>query len=230
MDLVFVANGGGDGKDHLNLATPGLEKRVPTFVDRPLAATVKDAKALLALANGKRTPLMSCSHLRMQPHVQRFKNRFAELEPIERGVVHGPGPGGVADAVELALYLFGDDFKGRVDSVRSMGQAPLEATLLAYGKPKDQRRCNVLVTNTRCAGARRLFHATAASNFRQIHLDDVDAFVQSEGGFAVMEAVREMVRSGKSPIPPQEMIATAAALEAGRKAHGKPKAVSVRVA
>jgi len=230
VDLVFVAIGNGDGKHHLKWATPGLEKGVPTFMDRPLAGTVKEAQALLQLARRRRTPLMSCSHMRMQPHVNRFKNRFAELEPIERGIIHGPGsePGDIADAVELGLHLFGDDFKGRIDRVQSMGQAPLEAVLLTYENPKAPRRLLALVTNRPCAGARRLFHATAASNFRQIHLDDVDASVQSEGGFAVMEAVKQMVRTGTSPIPPREMFATVAALEAARKSHGKPKAVSVR--
>jgi len=43
-----------------------------------------------------------------------------------------------------------------------------------------------------------------------------------------MEAVKQMVRTRTSPIPPREMIATVAALEAARKSHGKPKAVSVR--
>ena len=63
VDLVFIANESGDGRDHLKLATAGLRKGVPTFVDRPFASRVKDAKAMISLARRKRTPLLSCSLL-----------------------------------------------------------------------------------------------------------------------------------------------------------------------
>ena len=37
VDLVFIADCNYDGSDHLELARPGLEKGVSTFIDKPLA-------------------------------------------------------------------------------------------------------------------------------------------------------------------------------------------------
>ena len=41
MDLVFISDCVGDGSEHLRWAAPGLEKGVPTFVDKPFAYDVK---------------------------------------------------------------------------------------------------------------------------------------------------------------------------------------------
>lgn len=230
VDLVFIANESGDGSAHLKLATPGLRKRIPTFIDRPLARTVKDAMALISLARRKRVPLLSCSHLRMLPHVARFKSRFAEIDPIERGIVHGhgPNPAHVADGIQLALFLFGDEFDGRAEDVRSMGEWPLEIVLAQYAKAQSGRRMFTLVVNSHMSGARHAFHASASSNMKPIYLDDLEAFVQSEGGLAVMNAVKKMVRTGRPALPYGEMIEPVAVAEAGRKAHNKAKAVALK--
>lgn len=230
VDIVFIANASGNGADHLKLATPGLEKKVPTFIDRPFARTVKDAKALVSLARRKRTPLLSCSHLRLLPHVERFKSRFAELDPIDRGVVqgHGPNMGDVADGVELARFLFGDEFGGRADNAQSMGQWPLEVVLLTYAKQRSKRKLSAMVVNSHMSGARHAFYASASSNFKPIYLDDLDRFIQPEGGLAVMNAIRQMLATGKPPIAYADMIETVATIEAARKSHNKPKPVSLK--
>ncbi|MBI3920492.1 MAG: Gfo/Idh/MocA family oxidoreductase [Armatimonadetes bacterium] len=229
VDLVFIANESSDGSDHLDLARPGLQKGVPTFIDRPVASTVEDAKALIRIAQRKRTPLLSCSHLRLLPHVERFKLRFGELEPLERGIVHGhgPNPADMADGIELALHLFVDEFGGRAEQVHSMGAWPLEVVLVTCTKSQPQRRLHVMVVNSHLSGVRHAFHASASSNFRLIYLDDLEAFVQSEGGLAVMNAIREMIRIGKNPLPYKEMLAPVAVAEAARIAHNTGKASMV---
>ena len=126
VDLVFIANDSGDGSAHLDLAKPGLDKGIPTFIDRPFAAALKDAKAIVSLARRNGPPLFSCSHLRMLPQAARFKARFAEIGPVEAAAVQGggPSPAHIADAIELALFLFGDGFGGRVESVRNPLDSP----------------------------------------------------------------------------------------------------------
>ena len=44
VDLVFIADCNGDGSDHLKLATPGLEKGVATFIDKPFAHCSADLR------------------------------------------------------------------------------------------------------------------------------------------------------------------------------------------
>jgi hypothetical protein len=239
VDLVFIANESGDGSDHRTLARPGLLKGVPTFIDRPFAFTVRDARAMVSLARRKRTPLLSCSHMRMLPHAARFKARFAELNTVEVGTVqgHGPNPAHMADGIELALFLFGDEFRGRVDSVQSMGAWPLEIMHVRYAGAKKvllvtgeraKRTREVVVVNSHTSAARYALWATAISFIKPIDSPDLDAFVQPVGGLAVMNALQTMVRTGEPSLPYAQMIESVAVAEAGRKAHNKPCAVSLK--
>lgn len=230
VELVIIANESGDGKDHLRLATPGLRKGVPTFIDRPFAATVKDAKAMTALAKRKRTPLLSCSHMRMLPHVDRFKTRFKEIGPIEQGIVqgHGPNPAHMADGTELALCLFGDDFKGKATSIQSMGNWPLEMMHICFSKPNAKRVLQGLVVNSHTSATRYAFWAKAVSMRNAVDSPNLDAFVQVDGGYGVLLAVKKMLQTGKAPLSPAEMIESVAVTEAGRRSHNKPRAVPIK--
>ena len=230
VDLVFIANESGDGRDHRALAAPGLAAGVPTFIDRPLAATVKEARAILATAAEHHAPLLSCSHMRMLPHAVRFKRRFDEVGPIEFGVVHGrgPNPASIADGIELTTFLFGDDFAGRAAVVRSAGVWPLELVNLSYLDPQAGRRLEAISMNSHSNAPRNAFFAQAMGLMTPIHADNMDAFAQPEGGLAVMNAIAEMVRTGTSPLSDDEMLEPVAVVEAGRESHNTPSAVDLR--
>lgn len=230
VDLVFIANESGDGKEHLTLARPGLERKIPTFIDRPFAFTVKDAKVMITLAKKNKTPLLSCSHMRMLPHLDRFKSRFAEIGPVELGIVqsHGPNPALIADGISIALFLFGDEFNGRVKSVQSMGVSPLETALLCYATPKSERILQALVINTPFNSIHGAFYATAISHRIPVHSPDLDMFVQPEGGLGVMNLIKQMIKTGAPPISYDEMIETVAVAEAGRKAYHKKTSVCLK--
>jgi len=226
VDLVFIANEATDGSEHLALATPGLQAGIPTFIDRPLAGCVAEARGLLRLARRKQTPLLSCSHLRLLPHVQRFRMRYAELEPIERGSVHGHGPNlpDIADGVELALALIGDQMVPSTVEVYSSGEWVAETLLMTLNNETSKRKLQMLIVNGRTGGERHAFHASVASNMRQIFLDDLDLFVQAEGALGVMNALREMVHRGRCPLSSEEMLRPIAALEVARHVHNTGKA------
>lgn len=229
VDLVFIANESGDGMDHPKLARPGLSKGVPTFIDRPLAATVKDAKSLIALARRRHAALMSCSHLRMMPHTARFKSRFAELDKLELGMVQGigPDPALMADGIELAVFLFGDEFGGRAECVQSMGSWPLEVMHVRFSK-RTGRVLQALIHNSDTHTTRRTFYARAMARRLPVDSPDLEAFRQVEGGRMVMNALKDMVRTGKSPISARDMIEPIAIAEAGRKAHNKARPVMLK--
>lgn len=61
-DLVFIE--AVDGRVHLDLLKKTIKFRKPTFIDKPFATTVADAKTMLKLAADNQVPLMSCSALR----------------------------------------------------------------------------------------------------------------------------------------------------------------------
>jgi len=109
---------------------------------------------------------------------------------------------------------------------RSMGRWPLEIMLVTFARGK--RRPIAVVMNGQCAGARHAFHASAQSGSRPVYLDDLDLFQQTEGGLAVMQAIRRSILSGKQAVSDKEMIETVAAIEAGRRAHNKARAVPLK--
>ena len=229
LDLVFIANESGNGKSHPKLAGPGLSKGVPTFIDRPLAGSVKDAKALIALAKRRRAPLMSCSHMRLLPHAARFKSRFAELDKLELGMVQGigPDPALMADGIELGIFLFGDEFGGRAECVQSMGSWPLEVMHVRFSKPNG-RALQVLIQNSDSCTSRRAFFAKAHARRLPVNSPDLEAFRQVEGGRMVMNALKEMVQTGKIPLTSRDMIEPIAVAEAGRRSHNKGRTVPLK--
>lgn len=81
VDAVFIGDCDGGGGDHLKLARPFLKKGMPTFVDKPFALTLKDAKAIVALARKHRAPLFNSSILSQVPAADAFRKRLDEILP-----------------------------------------------------------------------------------------------------------------------------------------------------
>jgi virulence factor len=75
VDAVLVESV--DGSVHLDRALPFLEKGVPTFVDKPFACALADARKLVDVATRKHVPLMSSSSLRYAPEVVEAKSSGA---------------------------------------------------------------------------------------------------------------------------------------------------------
>ena len=81
VDAAYIADCDGGGADHLELARPFLKRGIPTFVDKPFASNLKDAKAIVRLARTHKTPLFSSSILSETPAADAFKSRFQEITP-----------------------------------------------------------------------------------------------------------------------------------------------------
>ena len=81
VDAVYVADCDGGGGDHLQLASPFIKRGIPTFVDKPFASNLKDAKAIVRLAHKHKTPVFSSSILSQVPAADAFKSRFQEITP-----------------------------------------------------------------------------------------------------------------------------------------------------
>jgi predicted dehydrogenase len=82
---------------------------VPTYIDKPLANNLAEAKEIVALAEANGTPLTCASGLRYVPEVANFHARAAEIGRIRSGMVTGPGElfyYGI-HAAELLHALFG---------------------------------------------------------------------------------------------------------------------------
>ena len=81
VDAVYLGDCDGGGGDHLKLARPFLQAGIPTFVDKPFASNLKDAKEIVRLARKHKTPMFNSSILSQVPAADAFRNRLAEIKP-----------------------------------------------------------------------------------------------------------------------------------------------------
>jgi predicted dehydrogenase len=91
VDLVMVCNRYGD--DHPPYARMAIEAGLPTFVDKPFANDVGEARALAKLATAHRVPLLSCSAVRYAAEVLALQERLADFGPINCVVASGQAAG-----------------------------------------------------------------------------------------------------------------------------------------
>jgi len=80
-----------DGAVHREQAEPFLKAGKPTFVDKPFALSVADARAMIKLARRSQAPLMSCSALRFAVELEAIRAELAALGTIRHGFCSGPG-------------------------------------------------------------------------------------------------------------------------------------------
>lgn len=227
VDLVFIADCDEDGHDHLEFATPGLKKRVPTFVDKPLAYEVKDARAIVRLAKRYDTPVMSLSILRALPHVSRFRARFKEIGPVEFGITKGGNATTMAShihAISLAQHLFG----AGVEAVEAMGQTPLAYVHLDYGG-KPNRPAAGVVLNCAVGGTPHCaMYASAYSSHGVIHSPALGDFEFPYGCVEILKRIKKMVHTGKPQAPYGEMLEGIAIATAARLAQKEKRRVYLK--
>src|SRR6478672_8260070 len=72
VDAVLIESN--EGGVHRARATPFLAAGLPVFIDKPLAATAEDARALVDLAAQHGVPLLSASSLRFTPEIAAARN------------------------------------------------------------------------------------------------------------------------------------------------------------
>ncbi|MFN0125022.1 MAG: Gfo/Idh/MocA family protein [Blastocatellia bacterium] len=70
-----------DGRPHLAQARPVIAAKKPLFIDKPFAASLKDAKEIVRLARQNNVPFFSSSSLRFVPEYQAARNN-EQIGPI----------------------------------------------------------------------------------------------------------------------------------------------------
>jgi len=72
VDFVLLESN--DGRVHLVQAMPIFEAGKPVFIDKPLAANLKDVNEIFKVADGSKTPVFTSSALRFDKNVQSVVN------------------------------------------------------------------------------------------------------------------------------------------------------------
>ena len=88
VDAVLVESV--DGSVHRQRALPFIERGMPTYVDKPFACSLDDARAIVRAAEMKHVPLMSSSSLRYAPELVAAKD--GKLGKVVGVTTYGPAP------------------------------------------------------------------------------------------------------------------------------------------
>ncbi len=78
-----------DGRVHLEQIQPVLAARKPVFIDKPMAASYRDAREIARLAQQAGVPWWSSSSLRYAPVLAALKSS-AELGGLQGAITYGP--------------------------------------------------------------------------------------------------------------------------------------------
>ena len=229
VDLVFIADCLDEGKYHLAFATPGLKKGVATFVDKPFAYTLADAREMVRLAEANHAPLMSSSLLRQNPLTEHFRNRFVEIGPVREGFVKGvgfTGLGGTIHGVSLAQHVFGEG----VEWVDCMGRIPLEIVRLHYpSRPETATNgVDVIVMSSYLLGPDCGYQCVVYGKKGSIISPWIDDYNFPLAGQVIMNKCRDMVRTRQPQIPYKSMLELIEIVEAARLSQQTGKAVPLK--
>ena len=97
VDVVLLTSL--DGRVHLEQARPVIAARKPLFIDKPLAATLEDAREIARLAKAAGVPWFNSSSLRFGAIGAAMK-----LPGLTGAATWGPGPFEAHHPLELAWY------------------------------------------------------------------------------------------------------------------------------
>lgn len=113
VDAVAVV--GRAGSEHLAHAEPFLRAGLPTFVDKPMATDLADARRIVALAREHNAPLFSASAVRYYTEITQYQQQVAEIGEARTGTVWCPASRDLGfygiHAVEMMSALWGNGIK-----------------------------------------------------------------------------------------------------------------------
>ena len=247
IDAVFISNGEKDGSDHLKLAKPFLEKKIPAFIDKPFSSKLKDARSIVKLAEKNRVPIFNASILSYVPMADYFKQRFGEIGhtyypvPDEKadaavglGVVKGVGgtfsqelagtgvkSGGLSERMAYLIHgvaLSLNLFGSGVEWVEAMGAAPLEYMHLHLLSGVE---VVILNTSTKIFPEACSFYASVYSKYGAVHSNAIGDPEFIGGAERILNIFKKMVLSGKPPVSYRNFLEQIAIIEAGVLAQKK---------
>jgi hypothetical protein len=216
VDAVLLESN--DGRVHLAQARQVIEARKPLFIDKPLAATLEDAREIARLARDAGVPWFSSSSLRWGDIATTMK--FPDTTGID---VWGPGQMEEHHHLDLGWYaihsietLYALMGTGCEEVTRIAGGTFEAGSDLVIGRWKDGRIGSV--RTLRPSGG----YGATVFRTKQVVRSPADASVSY---VPLLEHILEFFRTGKAPVSNEETLEIFAFLDAAQRskaAGGKP--------
>ena len=225
VDLIFINSCGSDGSEHLKFSSPFLKKGMTVFVDKPMAFTYREAARMTELSREYRAPLMSSSLLNFVPEIETIRPRVEQLGGAPAGYVRGYAGWQTEEGLEGLIHglTFTQAVFGRgVEAVRSTGNVLFEYMVLYYGDGRE-----VLLNNHGFHNDRGHAHSMYCDAYTggffphggNVRSDRIENTSFLYANVKLLEAVRDLARTGAARIPLESTLELIRTIDAARIAH-----------
>jgi predicted dehydrogenase len=206
VDAVIIPDDGSGCQ--YRYAVAALEKGLPTFCDKPLAMTAKEAQRIAQVAKDHGAPFMSASSLRFVPDIVALREevRSGALGEVNLASVAGGGDP-IWYGIHALSMAYGVLEPGAV-SCLNVGVADRNVVRVRYA---DGRDVMLIVGQPpqMCGGYQINLYGTKA--WKSVTPSLADLYVY------LMQRFLALVRDGEVSVPIDEEVEVIAVLEAGQK-------------
>ena len=214
VDAVLIVDDGSG--EHWKYALTPLRKGVPTFCDKPLAMTGKEAKYVADLARQTGTPFMSASSLRFVPDVVALAEEAPTLGEIHLAtsacgnelIYYG------IHALELAYAVLGP---GAL-SCLNVGQPGRNLVRVRFENGRDLM---LLVGEREWMRAGYQLNLYGTQSWRSLTPNLTNLY------WYLLDQFLDLVRTGTESVPIEEEVEVIAVLEAGKRSLAEQREVTV---
>jgi len=221
VDAVWLGDASGFGEDHFDLVAPALERGLPVFCDKPIGGSVAGTRKILELARKHKAPLMSSSLFRHSSGTEaalrkRDLGEFGSIRYLVAAVQSGHSPDGWLVYGQHPAWTVVTLLGPKVQSVSMYAREDTCHALVTYadrmpaeiwfGRPNERSE----YCHTAVHFEKRLYEYTPAieGDFWYGHHYEM---------FRMASTFRDMIRTGKEPVPHDEILAVTAIVQAAAK-------------
>ena len=212
VDVVLLESV--DGRVHLEQAKPVIAAKKPLFIDKPMAATLEDAREIARLAKEAGVPWFSSSSLRYGQIATTMK-----FSDATGAITWGPGPFEEHHTLDLSWYAI-----HAVEMLYAiLGPGCAEVTRVS-GATADEITCRWKDGRIGTVRAVRPYSEFGAVVFRPKSIEQSPAKATA-GYVPLLKEVMAFFKTGKPPVPPEETLEIFAFMDAAlrsKQAGGKP--------
>ncbi len=216
VDAVIIPDDGSGCQ--YKYAVAALQKGLPTFCDKPLAMTAREAKQIAQVALDNGAPFMSASSLRFVPDILALRDEIAAGEFGEVNLASVAGGGdpiwyGI-HALSMAYGVFGP---GAVSCV-NVGVPDRNVVRVRYDNGRDLLL--IVGQQPQMAGGYQIsIYGTQGWTSLTPSLTDLYVYL--------MQRFMALVRDGEVSVPIEEEVEVIAVLEAGQRSLAEGREVTI---
>lgn len=216
VDAVIIPDDGSG--DQYKYAVPALQKGIPTFCDKPLAMTAKEAKQIAQVAKEHGAPFMSASSLRFVPDIVALRDEYRAGAFGEVNLATVAGGGDPIWYGIHALSLAYGVFEPGAVSCLNVGVPDRSVVRVRYGNGRDVMMF-VGQPGEMMGGYQIDVYGTKAWKSVTPNLADLYVYL--------MQRFIALVRDGEVSVPIDEEVEVIAVLEAGVRSLAEGREVTI---